>query len=328
MSEWHCETVVVGSVEKHPNADSLSITNVHGGYPVIFKTGDFKEGDTAIYIPVDSVMPNVPQFHFLQSSRIKARKIRGIFSQGLLLNTNVLPQGTHVVPGMIVHELLDIHKWEPKEERKWSGGMTEAAPENFTFVKYTDLEGLRRYKNVIEEGTEVVITEKEHGSNGRFMWDGDRLWVGSRNEIKKRDSKTLWWQVVESLGIEEKLKAIPNVIFFGEVYGKGVQDLSYDLDEVSFIVFDTFDVNSMRYNDWNVSRGLALQAGFNLVPVLYHGPWLGFVEHAHLAEGKSTIANHVREGFVVKPVIEQWNQRIGRVILKLIGQGFLLRNDS
>lgn len=38
MSEFHVEVVRVGPVTKHPNADTLSITNIHGGYPVIMRT--------------------------------------------------------------------------------------------------------------------------------------------------------------------------------------------------------------------------------------------------------------------------------------------------
>ena len=61
------------------------------------------------------------------------------------------------------------------------------------------------------------------------------------------------------------------------------------------------------------------------MPTLYVGPWLGFDAHKDLAEGKSTIAGHVREGFVVKPTKERYADRFGRVILKLVGEGYNLR---
>lgn len=34
MTEFHVEVVRIGSIEKHPGADTLSVTNIHGGYPV------------------------------------------------------------------------------------------------------------------------------------------------------------------------------------------------------------------------------------------------------------------------------------------------------
>jgi hypothetical protein len=61
------------------------------------------------------------------------------------------------------------------------------------------------------------------------------------------------------------------------------------------------------------------------VPTLFVGPW--DPERAReMAEGTSTLDNkHVREGIVVKPWAERWDDRIGRVILKLHGEGFLLK---
>ena len=52
MSEFHIETLRVGPLERHPNADNLSITRVRD-YPVILRTGELQEGDLAVYVPVD-----------------------------------------------------------------------------------------------------------------------------------------------------------------------------------------------------------------------------------------------------------------------------------
>lgn len=63
MSEFHVRQFTVSKVIKHPGADTLSLTAVDGdieeegsGYPVIFRTGQFREGDTAIYIPIDALV--------------------------------------------------------------------------------------------------------------------------------------------------------------------------------------------------------------------------------------------------------------------------------
>ena len=44
MSDFHCEVVAVRNVGRHPNADTLSIADANG-QPVIFRTGDYKEGE-------------------------------------------------------------------------------------------------------------------------------------------------------------------------------------------------------------------------------------------------------------------------------------------
>jgi predicted RNA-binding protein with EMAP domain len=68
MSSFACEVVEVKGLMKHPNADTLSITPVFG-YPVVVRTTDFKEGDKAVYVPVDAIVPlENTKFSFLQKS--------------------------------------------------------------------------------------------------------------------------------------------------------------------------------------------------------------------------------------------------------------------
>lgn len=343
MSEWFVEVVTVGNVSKHPNADTLSVTQVHDGYPVVFKTGELVKGQKAIYVPVCSIVPDTDEWSFMRERRVKAKKIRGVVSQGLLvpvtpeLAEKANREGVSLELGELVDTWLGITKWEPEKEQEFTQGGDEEGPEGWELVKYTDIKSLKRYKNVLSVGTSVVITEKIHGTNARFCWDGERLWVGSRNRIIKEDPNTLWWKAVSDKWVVDGLKRFPNVIFFGEIYGKGVQDLPYGLLSPGFTVFDTFDVVNGRYNDWYETVRIAREAGFSTVPTLYEGLWGGFDEHKHLAEGPATCFKgvdpaflsdeHVREGFVVRPMCESYRDRFGRVILKLVGDSFLLRKD-
>ncbi len=47
-----------------------------------------------------------------------------------------------------------------------------------------------------------------------------------------------------------------------------------------------------------------------------------------LVEGNTTIPNisHIREGIVVKPLIDRWDERLGRVCLKFINPKYLEKN--
>lgn len=339
MTEWTPEVVQVGEVFPHPNkdnpdpamkCDTLSYTEVFGGYPVLFRTGEFKTGDIAAYIPVDTVVPeDHPMFAFLGNHRrIKAKRLRGMFSMGMLV---ACPQEPAMKVGDSVKDYFGLVKYEPSEEGfKSSRGMAVAGPTGWEFPKYTDIEALRRNKNVLVVGEEVVILEKVHGSNARYCWDDkeEKLWVGSHNVIKKRDGEVNWWHIANKLGLEEKLSKFPGTIFFGEIYGKSIQNLTYGLTTKEFRVFDTFDTKKNAYNDWDKTVALTAEAGLELVPVLYRGPWLGVDRHIEMAEGQSMIASHVREGFVVKPVIDRWEHRCGRVILKHIGEGYMLRDEK
>jgi len=114
MSEFHVEVVRVGPITKHPNADTLGLTQ-YRDYPIIIKIGDFEPGQLAVYVPVDSVVPaDDPRWAFLNGScRIRARKLRGIFSMGLL--TKADPTWTE---GQNVAAELRITKYEPPEPTK------------------------------------------------------------------------------------------------------------------------------------------------------------------------------------------------------------------
>lgn len=349
MSEFHVTVVKLGPMTSHPNADTLNITKVFD-YQVITKKGGFQESDLVVYVPIDSVVPDIEEWHFLcpidqatgqpkypvgqvpeKYRVIEAKKLRGIFSQGMLAPLpppQEFPEPGDVIPweeGQDVTAVMGITKYEPPVPMT-TGGECEAPPKGWIFSTYTDIEGMRRYPNILQEGEEVVITEKIHGANARYVHDGERVWVGSHGQIKKEDPKSIWWSaypVVPSLKLAIVDGHSSFLIFFGEVYGQ-VQDLKYGVKSgCQFRCFDVYDVKQMRYLSHDDAVAAATRVGLEWVPILYRGPWK--LELNELCEGKSTLADNVREGFVVKPVKERWNHEIGRVILKRHGEGYLLR---
>lgn len=324
MSEFHVVVVEIKGFGKHPNADNLSITNVLGGYPVIFKTGQFQVGDKAVYIPVDAICPTTdPRFAFLgENNRIKARRLRGIFSMGLLVEAN--PEWE---VGQNVQNELGITKWEPVDPITL-GGENERDP-GFLPV-YTDIEGLRKYSHVLTDGEEVVLTEKIHGANSRFVWRDDRLWVGSHKCIKKPSDINMWWKLANRIKLAEKLSKFPGVAIYGEAYGQ-VQDLRYGCGqgEVNLVLFDAMDTKSFKYLDYDDLLALAKELELPTVPEVYRGPWHDTPETRALAEGKSILyPGNIREGFVVRPIKERFDSYIGRVVLKLVGEGYLTRKGA
>lgn len=190
MTDWNPQIVLIEKVEKHPDADALDVCTVLGDYPVITKRDEYKVGDAAGYLPIDTIVPDTDQFYFLcpkayekyeddtgqvltrqlgpkyqvgqvpEKYRIlKAKKIRGIYSQGMLVQLpNNLPickhqdcdgqvyysaesdnfycgkcnsgQGNSSYEALKPHlqkvgdsivELLSLKKWEEEEEENLPG---------------------------------------------------------------------------------------------------------------------------------------------------------------------------------------------------------------
>jgi tRNA-binding EMAP/Myf-like protein len=383
VSEFKVEVVTIGEIEKHPNADTLSITNVNGGYPCIIRTGELATGDRAVYVPVDALVPVTrKEFAFLDAGkgrtheRIKARKLRGVFSMGLLIKA---PDGARV--GDDMRAALGIEKWEPPAERepepqhdarrkakplelarfelrswivagvgsaailgslllgarfwivaallafiagvRWLAAMAIRARLKVPNYPVYDIDGLRKFSAVLAEGEPVWITEKIHGCNGSWLHTGKRFWCKSRT-LFRGDPENVWRKVAERYGLKDKLAAHPGIVLFGEVYGK-VQDLTYGVppaEGVRMAAFDAMDIKTRRFMDVDAFRDFCREIDVPVVPELYRGPWSDGLN------GKSTIADHTREGFVVKPLTERRDNRVGRVILKLAGEDYLLRKGA
>jgi RNA ligase (TIGR02306 family) len=209
MSDWHPIVVKISEVKPLPNSDFLSITTVMNEYPVIFKKGDFKEGDLAAFLPYDTVVPDTEQFHFLcptgkddngktiplyevgsvpeKYRYIKARRLRGTYSEGLLAPVpSDLKEGDSVVEALslkkrIYEEELD----EVVSQKVKNHNQNEKSPKTFQMFKY-DLEGMAKYGYAFEEGEQVLIQEKLEGQNLCMVYAENKLWVRSRNFFKAK----------------------------------------------------------------------------------------------------------------------------------------------
>lgn len=328
MSEYYTEVIRLPEAAiKHPNADTLEIWNVMGGYPCIARIGDFKGGQLAGYLSVDAILPDKPEWAFLgKNKRIKAKKLRGVFSMGLLTKESLTEDSKE---GDDIGEILGITKYEPGEEgvnRSLGANPTAQAPNLRIPVSKYDIEGLRNvnYTHVIERWTrdneQVVLTEKLHGTNCKLCYYDDKLHVGTRTRWVRETSNSVYWKGAKDSDLPTICEKHPGIVFYGEVIG--VQDLKYGATNANpkLYIFDAFDSNTGRWWNYNELKEIV---GHLMVPELYIGAWSHNLRD--LAEGKSTIADHVREGIVVKPLIEKWDQILGREILKLAGEGYLTR---
>lgn len=378
-SDSRATVVQITNLTPHPNADSLSITHVLGDYPVVVRTSDYQIGDLAVYVPVDMICPNLPAFSFLgareKDRRIGAKRLRGVFSMGLLVPIEALvgsalkgpldPMSETVpvqiegqiittttiaafTPGLDLTEGLGFTKYEPPIlTRRHAGGAggsyADGVPEHGVsdqlLPKYTDIENVRRWPDALVEGEEVIMNEKVHGANARFVFRDGRLYVGSRTTFRKPDGPGLWCDVARKYQFETILSYEPGLALYGEVYGY-VQDLRYGLGtDQDLVIFDAMDTRTGVYYAWDQVVAIVEHLNSYLpettpklkcVPVIYRGPWQGRAAHKHLAEGPSVIGDGacIREGVVIRPAKERFTNRLGRTILKMVGESYLVRKSS
>ena len=182
MSNHEVLVVEIVEVKKHPNADALELVKVSGyDYSIISKIGEFKVGDLGVFVEPDYMVPTDHEnFSFLKSGnrskhRITVRKLRGIWSEGLLFRA---PEDVAV--GDNVMDRYGITRWEPPPSKSFGWGAEGAALKSglqdsepvipgVHKIPHYGLENYKKHSNVIKEGEEVFYTTKIHGSSGRYV---------------------------------------------------------------------------------------------------------------------------------------------------------------
>lgn len=313
------EIIKLHDIKDHPNADRLSIVQVFN-YQCIIQKGQFGDGDLAAYIPPDSVVPDAPEYAFLGGHRrIKVKKLRGVVSMGLLMPA---PEGSR--PGDDVAEFMGIAHYEPPDLT--TGG--ENAPPPPGYHPNYDVDTLYRYAHLFQPGETVWVTEKIHGSSGRWACIDGQMYCGSRHLWKKESDTSIWWKALRKTPeVEDFCRANSAITVYGEVYG-WVQDLRYGAKpgEVKIAVFDL-----LFHNDW-VQAQVAREVD-HWGPKLPWVPKIGEIAFDadalfKLADGPSLVpeADHLREGIVIKPLFERTHPEIGRVQLKVVSNEYLERS--
>lgn len=342
--------VVVPSIIPHPNADALEIACIEG-WQCVIRQGEFLPGESVLYVRIDTMLPNTvfspekyPYMKFTkvnskgeQCHVLKTLKLRGEVSQGLLV---AIPEGCTTADSDELDAILGIERWEPPVPVEMSG---DTIKEPTLFEKYTKITNGNDCPHAFD-GRDVIVTEKIHGSSFRagFILDGVVLKyvVGSHNCAKDPEGTNVYSKIAQEYLPEEKLRSfvyeafqepiLQNLIFYGEVYGSKVQDLAYGCKpgEQKLRIFDIL-LNG-KFLPWEAVVKISDYLGLVPVPVLYQGPY-SLEKVLELRDGKSTLANHVREGVVVRTTEEtSYHVRGGykRGVLKFVSPDYLMRKNA
>jgi RNA ligase (TIGR02306 family) len=345
-------TAEVLTVHEHPNADALELAQV-GLYRAVVAKGAYRTGEAAVYIPEQAVLPAglIEELGLTgrlaggNADRVKAVRLRGELSQGIVCRPKALADVDLVraaAEGTDFAERLGVTKWVPPIPPTMSGEV-EAAPD---LMPWVDIENIQRYPDIFTPGEPVVLTEKLHGSACllTYVADEGRVFVsskgfGAKSLALKEDPRNLYWRAVRGHGVAEAAARVAErlgarrVGIFGEVYGAGVQDLTYGADgRRDTLGYAVFDVSAeiggaVRWLD----AAEVLRGELPLVPRLFEGPY-DSARVLELASGRETVSGrelHLREGVVIRPAEERYSAVTGgRAIAKAVSAAYLTRKGG
>jgi len=363
MSAFAVKVVSIKAIEPIENADAIELAVV-SDYRSVVRKNQFKAGDLVIYIPEAAIVPQeVLQKLGLdgklagpEKNRVKAIKLRGYLSQGIVVSLDILTEfGLGDRPdiytpreGDDVSKLLGIMKYEPPIPIHMAGEIYNAE----IGIKF-DIENIKSWPDVFIEGEEVSITEKIHGTFCSVCllpanWANEkhvlnRFVVASKGlaargvGFKDNDANknNVYLRALKNGDIFNKIFNYYDtwnfpIFFLGEVYGP-VQDLHYGND-LAFRVFDicTGIIDELYYMPPIAVAEICHSMGINMVPILYTGPYEKEIV-TQLTSGKETVSgkeSHIREGVVIRPIVERKHNNLGRVILKSVSPEYLLRKGN
>ena len=340
------------------NADAIECAIVNGGWPVVVKKGEYKVGDVAIYLEIDSWVPHelAPflsrgqeprEYNGVKGERLKTIRLRGQVSQGLLLPLNTPINGGPMNGGYALctlglevgrdlTEMLGIQKWEPPIPAQLQGTMKGNFPH---FIPKTDQERCQNLrKDIFETHKDEIyeVTVKLDGSSTTIYVKDGEVGVCSRNiDLKETEGNSFWkaardQNIIEPLLEFCKSRGIDYAIQ-GELIGEGIQGNPEKLKGQRFYLFDIYSITEGRYLE-PFERGVVLEVLVKMGADIEHVPIVDQdvrVAQAYdtiddlleFAEGPSLNPQTKREGLVFK----SWESNF---TFKAIANSYLLKHKD
>ena len=316
----------VTNVRNHPNADKLDLVQVLG-WQVVVKKGEFKPGDLCVYIAIDSILPEKPEFEFLRNKgfKIKPIRLRGAASAGICFPLSILPNytpatgaapynvpsfgcptdNTPIIEGTDVTDVIGVKHYQKPVPAELAGLAFGGLP---GFLIITDEKNLRSYPDAVPEmyGRPYYITRKDDGCSGTFYVKNNEFGVTSRHIHLKESETNGFWRMAKKYNVENALRSeYPNqdIAIQGEVVGPGIQKNPLGLAELEFHVFNLFDIKTRTYFSYDKLKAFCDKYKLCMVTVITEGLAYGFTveELVKLANEQMYPNGTPAEGIVIRP---------------------------
>lgn len=331
MSRALAHVEVIGSVSPIEGKDKIVLAEILGWKVIVQK--EFKVGDKVVFVEIDSVLPEKPEFEFLRSRkfRIKTMKMAGVISQGIVFSMDFLPQGEYQI-GENVTEILGVTQYEATMDKDDEDANESGFP---NFISKTDEKRVQADPSYLKMDCKWIATEKVDGTSASFTLqrteneNREYLYdyaVCSRGRRLFAKDNSVYWKVAEKYNIEEALyKLISDntwVAVQGECIAPGVQKNKYNVKFPDFYAFNLI-YPSGRVGSVEAKKILE-NVGIKFVPVICDdAPIKGMTvsEVLEYADGKSQIYDTLREGIVFR-------SENGTQSFKAVSPKFLMKYDE
>ena len=369
MAKFEALTYKINNIEPHPYADRLDIAHIGDGIKCVVGKNSFKQGQFVVHIPEDAILPPAlleemgltGMLAGKSKNRVRPRKIKGILSEGILYPCYgpSLGMKIEIVEGLDFAPELGLRKYDQPIPASMGGEVQNLGRE---YTLSYDIENIYKYRRVIPEGRDVVMTEKIHGSWCCLGFHPDAGPIVTSKGLSKKGlafkvgggRSNIYLEMWELYGkiVMQYYNAMVvhspslfsngnsrGVYMLGEVYGRGVQDMNYGLDGRDFRLFDVVDGDGISqyfkpgvdFNDKFIGELGCVKDGVAVmmkgVPEVYRGPFSMEVLERE-TQGKSRLYDGIREGVVVRPIYEKRDEKLGRVILKSINPAYKARKQG
>ena len=311
-------------------ADKIECVSVLG-WKIVAQKGIHIPGQLVVYIEIDSVLPERPEFLFLKDRkfRIKTIKLRGQISQGICFPLAILPEGTQVEEGLDVTDILGVSKYEIPIPPQLRGLIKGSFP---GYLRKTDEPRIQSFPEVLNEIKEkyVYITEKVDGTSVTFSHKDGETEVCSRNLSLKETEDNLYWKIFRKYNIEKILKELGNFAIQGEIAGPGIQKNPLGLQEHQLFIFNVYDINRHCYENFFSFNEICNRYNLPKVKILWKDVKFVWSIENLLEMARGTYeSNKPREGIVIRPMLELYSSTLkDRLSFKVINNDYLLKCEE
>lgn len=341
---------VIKDLKPIEGRDRIELATVEG-WEVIVGKGDFKVGDLCVYIEIDSVLPDKPEFEQARkrANRVRTMKLGNAYSQGIAYPLSILPKKDWK-EGDDVTTLLNITKYneyaneepvkisrKPKYnwiQRIWYRifGFPQRKKGGFTIlVSKTDEIRIQNIPEILQNKELYSISQKIDGCSMTATIEkgflNNKFNLYSRNLHLNKDESHYWkaanmYDLENRMGLMMKDFDVPWIAIQGEVAGPGIQKNPLQLKDIDFFIFNIITPKGRMGNKEMVE--VCYRYGFTSVPIISFESMLPDTveEMLKYATGPSLInPNVLREGIVCRSLD-------GKKSFKAVSPEYLIKHNK